>query len=76
MQLLVWLHTIAISVTAKSQIAVRIPPSLLEALNRYVEETGITKTEVIVSAIAAYLDCGSEIAWKIVSINLNVVRLI
>jgi hypothetical protein len=49
---------------AKSQIAVRIPPSLLEALNRYVEETGITKTEVIVSAIAAYLYCGSEIPYS------------
>ncbi len=40
---------------AKSQIAVRVPSSLLAELNNYVEETGISKTEVVVSALAEYL---------------------
>lgn len=45
----------------KPQIAVRIPPPLLEELNRYVEQTGTSKTDVIVSAIATYLGCGSDV---------------
>ena len=36
----------------KPQIAVRIPPFLLEKLNNYVERTGTSKTDVVVSAIA------------------------
>lgn len=39
----------------KPQIAVRIPPPLLAELNQYVERVGTSKTDVIVSAIAAYL---------------------
>lgn len=39
----------------KPQIAVRIPPPLLAELNQYVERIGTSKTDVIVSAIAAYL---------------------
>ncbi|MDJ0661753.1 MAG: DNA-binding domain-containing protein [Crocosphaera sp.] len=39
----------------KSQIAVRVPSPLLAELNSYVEETGISKTEVVVSAVAKYL---------------------
>ncbi|MFM6206318.1 hypothetical protein [Planktothrix sp.] len=41
----------------KPQIAVRIPPSLLEKLNSYIEKTGTTKTDVVVSAIAQYIGC-------------------
>ena len=37
---------------AKSQIAVRVPPSLLAELNQYVERTGTSKTDVVVSAYA------------------------
>ncbi len=40
---------------AKSQIAVRVPPTLLEKLNSYVEKTGTSKTDVVVSAYAAML---------------------
>ncbi len=43
---------------SKPQIAIRIPPSLLEELNSYVERTDTSKTDVIVSAIATYLGCG------------------
>lgn len=46
---------------SKPQIAIRIPPSLLEELNSYAERTGTSKTDVIVSAIATYLGCGSDV---------------
>lgn len=36
----------------KPQIAVQVPPSLLAELNQYVERTGTSKTDVVVSAIA------------------------
>ena len=45
----------------KPQIAVRIPPSLLAELNQYVERIGTSKTDVIVSAIAAYLGCAETV---------------
>ena len=41
----------------KPQIAIRIPPNLLAELNQYVEKTGTSKTDVVVSAIAQYLGC-------------------
>ncbi len=46
---------------AKSQIAVRVPPSLLAELNQYVEKTGTSKTDVVVSAIAQYLGCAENV---------------
>jgi len=39
----------------KPQLIVRVPPSLLNDLNGYVETTGISKTDVVVSAIAQYI---------------------
>ena len=45
----------------KPQITVRISPSLLTSLNHYVEQTGTSKTDVVVSAIAQYLDCAEEV---------------
>jgi predicted DNA-binding protein len=45
----------------KPQIAVRMPPSLMEKLNSYVERTGTSKTDVVVSAIAAYLGCAENV---------------
>ncbi len=39
----------------KPQITVRIAPYLLMELNQYVEHTGTSKTDVVVSAIATYL---------------------
>jgi hypothetical protein len=41
----------------KPQIAVRIPPGLLDQLNSYIEKRGTTKTDVVVSAIAQYIGC-------------------
>ena len=46
----------------KSQISVRITSSLLEKLNGYVDNTGATKTEVIVGALAQYLDCTQDLS--------------
>ena len=42
---------------SKPQIAIRLSPSLLQELNNYVELTGTSKTDVVVSAIALYLGC-------------------
>ncbi|MEH2114326.1 DNA-binding domain-containing protein [Nostoc sp.] len=41
----------------KPQIVVRIPPYLLEKLNNYAQQTGTSKTEVVVGALAHYLGC-------------------
>ncbi|MGK7951978.1 MAG: DNA-binding domain-containing protein [Xenococcaceae cyanobacterium] len=46
----------------KSQIAVRVPPLIMKKLNSYVENTGTTKTEVIVGALAKYLDCTQDLS--------------
>ena len=45
----------------KPQITVRLSPSLLMELNHYVEKTGTSKTDVVISAIAQYLDCAEEV---------------
>jgi hypothetical protein len=45
----------------KPQIAVRIPPPLLAELNQYVKQTGTSKTDVVVSAIAQYLGCADSV---------------
>ena len=41
----------------KPQIAIRLSPSLLQELNNYVELTGTSKTDVVVSAISQYIGC-------------------
>lgn len=46
---------------SKPQIDIRIPPSLLEELNSYIERTGTSKTDVVVSSITTYLGCGSDV---------------
>ncbi len=46
---------------SKSQLGLRIPTSLFNELNRYVEETGTSKTEVVCSAIAEYLGCADNV---------------
>ena len=45
----------------KPQITVRLSPSLLRELNQHIERTGTSKTDVVVSAIAQYLDCAEEV---------------
>ena len=39
------------------QITVRISPALLNTLNQYVEKSGTSKTDVVISALAQYLGC-------------------
>ncbi len=65
----------------KPQIAVRIPPFLFEQLNEYVKQTGTSKTDVVVKAIAEYLGCTdnvplsqrmSELEEKFVSLEAKV----
>lgn len=46
---------------SKSQLGVRIPNTLLNKLNNYTQETGTSKTEVVITAIAEYLGCADSI---------------
>jgi hypothetical protein len=53
---------------SKPQIAIRLSPFLLQELNNYVELTGTSKTDVVVSAIpterfaiAQYLGCPDNV---------------
>ena len=46
---------------ARPQVAIRLPPDLMDKLNRYIKRTGTSKTEVIVGALAQYLDCPESI---------------
>lgn len=45
----------------KPKIAIRMPPSFLAELNRYVEQVGTSKTDVVVSEIAQYLGCSDSV---------------
>ena len=45
----------------KPQITVRLSPTLLKELNQYVEQTGTSKTDVVVSAIAQDLGCAENV---------------
>ena len=47
---------------AKSQIAVRIPRPIMDKLNSYVDNTGTTKTQVVVGALAQYLGCTQDLS--------------
>ncbi|PSB01626.1 DNA-binding domain-containing protein [Merismopedia glauca] len=62
---------------SKPQIAIRIPPLLLQELNRYVNRTGASKTDVVVSAIANYLDCLESVplTQRIAELELKVQKL-
>lgn len=45
----------------KPQITVRLSPSLLTELDQYVENSGTSKTDVVVSAIAQYIGCNESV---------------
>ena len=45
----------------KPQITVRLSPSLLMELDQYVENSGTSKTDVVVSAIATYIGCNEDV---------------
>lgn len=46
----------------KSQIAVRFSKPLMQKLEIYIQQTGLSKTEVVNNALAQYLDFTSEIS--------------
>lgn len=46
---------------SKPQIVIRISPSILEKLNNYVEQTGVSKTDVVIGALAQYLGCAEDV---------------
>ncbi|MGK7951410.1 MAG: DNA-binding domain-containing protein [Xenococcaceae cyanobacterium] len=45
----------------KPQITVRLSPSLLMELDKYVQNSGTSKTDVVVSAIATYIGCNENV---------------
>lgn len=53
--------TLGLSPKKKSQIAVRIPQSLHRKLNSYIRKTGMSQTDVVVSALASYFDSTEEV---------------
>ncbi len=44
-----------------THISVRIPPSLNKQLLEYVKDNGLSKTEVMISALADYLNSQTEV---------------
>ena len=48
----------------KAQISIRMPHSLLAQLNGYAEKSGLSKTEVVVRAIANYLGCDGDASLR------------
>lgn len=60
-----------------AQLGIRIPYSLNERLNAFIEETGMSKTEVVVNALASYMGCTEEVSLteRIASIEAKVARL-
>ncbi|WP_223278114.1 DNA-binding domain-containing protein [Nostoc sp. 'Peltigera membranacea cyanobiont' 232] len=48
-------------VMVKPQIVVRLSPELLEKLNKYAEQAGASKTDVVVGALSQYLGCGEAL---------------
>lgn len=48
-------------VQPKSQVAVRLPRNLFNKFRRYVQETGMSQTDVVVTALAQYLDSDESV---------------
>jgi hypothetical protein len=59
----------------KAQIAVRIPLPLLRKLNSQISKTGMSQTDLVVSALASYLDATQEmpLIQRIVEIEKRLV---
>ena len=45
----------------RPQVVIRIPPKLFNKFNAYIEQTGSSKTEVVLSALAQYLECVEDL---------------
>ncbi|MEA5566662.1 DNA-binding domain-containing protein [Anabaena sp. UHCC 0399] len=54
----------------KPQIVVRLPPDLLEKLNKYAQQSGTSKTDVVIGALAQYLECAEAL-----SLNQKIAQL-
>jgi len=61
----------------KPQITVRLSPSLLMELDQYVENSGTSKTDVVVSAIATYIGCneGVRLSQRVAELERRVSEL-
>lgn len=46
---------------ARPQIVIRIPPKIFEQLNTYIEQNGVSKTDVVLGALANYLGCAENL---------------
>ncbi|MBW4591294.1 ribbon-helix-helix protein, CopG family [Aetokthonos hydrillicola Thurmond2011] len=46
---------------ASPQFSVRLPQELDERLSAYVKQAGITKTKVMLDALAHYLGCANDV---------------
>ncbi len=59
------------------QLGIRIPANLNQRLTDFMEQTGISKTDVVVSALASYLGCTEEISLteRMASIEAKVAML-
>ena len=57
---------------AKPFFSGRISPDLFERVERHCAETGDTKTDVLVKALAAYLNCPTEPSFKILRANEDI----
>jgi len=44
------------------QLGIRIPSSLNQRLTAFMEQTGMSKTEVVTNALASYMGCTDEIS--------------
>ncbi|MDZ8083394.1 MAG: DUF6009 family protein [Nostoc sp. DcaGUA01] len=61
----------------KAQIAVRIPLFILRKLNTHIQKTGMSQTDVVVSALAKYLDSTPDmpLIQRIVTLEEKVAAL-
>ncbi len=59
------------------QLGIRIPANLNQRLSDFMEQTGISKTDVVVSALASYLGCTEEISLteRMASIEAKMAQL-
>lgn len=59
------------------QLGIRIPSNLNKRLIIFMEQTGISKTEVVVNALASYLGCTEEISLteRITSLEAKMAQL-
>ncbi len=44
------------------QLGIRIPSSLNQRLTAFMEQTGMSKTEVVTNALTSYMGCTDEIS--------------